>query len=185
MEAGDLPDCRQKFRQWAESMSRYLDYDEVSLLLNYLDNNVPDGSSFLHGDFHSKNIMDADGELMLIDIGDAAMGHPAFDLGQIFFTHIIMPKTTRSAEQATQLLGFSPETAQRFWGVLASTYFGTSDPVRIRQISAMLTPLALFGLAFHATRYTAGDEERTAGVADKLIRGQLLPALIDPVQIDF
>ena len=174
---GELPDTREKYLSWADDMVAYLDGEEVALIKDYIQNKVPDGSSFLHGDFHCKNIMEVSGELMLLDIGDATSGHPAFDLAQILFSQTIMPRTTRTRERATELLGFEPEVAQRFWGVLASTYLGTTDPAEVGRVSGMLTPLALMNLAFYATRYTTGDVERTAGVVDKLIRGQLLGAL--------
>ena len=182
--AGYLPDAREKFLVWVDDIADYIEPEEAALVKDYVSDKVPDGNSFLHGDFHCKNIMEVGGELMLLDIGDATCGHPAFDLAQILFSQTIMPKTTKSVERATDLLGFAPEVAERFWGVLASTYLGTTDPSEIGRVSRMLTPLALLQLAFHATKYTTGDAERTRGVIDRLFRGQLLPAIRAAVPIE-
>ncbi len=184
VKPGELPDSRKKIIEWAESCKEYLTPEEVDLILDYLNNKVPDGNSFLHGDFHCKNIMESNGELILIDIGDATMGHPVFDLAQILFSQTIMPHTT-APERATSLLGFPPETAQKFWGVLASTYFGTQDPERIKEISMMLTPLSLCGLGYHAMRYAVNDPVVMERVLNNLVRGRILPALKDPPKIEF
>ncbi|MDO4797159.1 MAG: phosphotransferase [Coriobacteriales bacterium] len=183
-EEGSFPCAKQKFLDWAHGLADYLEPEEVDVIVDYVQNKVPDGNSFLHGDYHCKNIMEVGGELMLLDIGDATCGHPAIDLAQILCSQTVMPRTTRSVDEATQLLGFAPELAQQFWGVLTTTYLGTNDPDEIGRVSDMLTPLAILCLCFHATRYASGSEQMMQTIVDRLVRGQLSSVLETAVPIE-
>ena len=40
---------------------------------------MPDCSTLIHGDYHANNILVADDELIMIDMGDVSVGHPIFD----------------------------------------------------------------------------------------------------------
>lgn len=176
-EPGALPDQCRRYLDWIESMSTFLADDEKSLLREYLIMKIPSKNIFLHGDFHCKNIMVVDGELMLIDIGNAAAGNPAYDLGQITFSQIIIPKTVRTPEEAQKLLGFSPDTARKFTSALISEYFETSDREKLSEITKKLDPIALFALGVYASNVNKGNEKALSGIAQKIIRENLIPAV--------
>ena len=61
------------------------------------------------------------GEFQLIDIGDAGVGHPIFDIAGLMLAYIILPNTkseTRSIEELRSLLGFDFEYAPQVWGTM-------------------------------------------------------------------
>lgn len=45
---------------------------------------LPTANTLVHGDFHPGNVMDCNNELLFIDMGDFAIGHPLFDITHIF-----------------------------------------------------------------------------------------------------
>ena len=53
--------------------------DEVAKM-HALYDSIPRMDRFIHNDYHPKNIMETNGELMLIDLGDASAGNPVIDL---------------------------------------------------------------------------------------------------------
>lgn len=180
---GDFPNKKIVLANWVRSIAKYLKIEEVNIMLNYV-NSLPDRNTFLHGDYNSKNVMVKDGEVLLIDIGDAAIGHPAFDIAGLMLPYLILPKTT-DPERILSLLGFDPALAQSMWGVMCGTYFMTGDPQEIGRITNMLMPLALFLMTYHSFHYGVLDDEGIAIRVDRLIRGQLLPAIENAKPIEF
>ena len=44
---------------------------------------IPESDTVVHGDFHSKNVMIRNGELVLVDMANLTTGHPLYDLGSM------------------------------------------------------------------------------------------------------
>ena len=182
-DEGDFPNKKEYAKEWIQSISKYLEADETQSILDYIDS-IPDRNTFLHGDYNSKNVMVKDGEVLLIDIGDAAVGHPAFDIAGLMLTYLILPNAT-DPERVLALLGFDPSLAQSMWGVMCGTYFMTGDPQEIGRIANMLMPLALLLMTYHSFHYGVMDEESIKIRVERLIRGRLLPAIKNAQPIDF
>ena len=64
VEDGTFPDRKQEMLLWADKMAAFLKKGEADSLRAFIAA-IPDGNSFLPGDFHSKNIMVQDGEFLL------------------------------------------------------------------------------------------------------------------------
>ena len=124
-----------------------------------------------------------DDEIMLIDIGDAATGHPAFDLGGLMLAYIILPQST--SDKKRDLLGFDLSLGQNMWGVMCGTYFQTGDQAEIGRITQMLMPVTLMLMSYHALSHTALDDEGKKVRTDALIRGKFLPAIENAPEISF
>ena len=179
----DFPDKKEFLSEWVKSIAKYLEDSETQAILDYIGS-LPDRNTFLHGDYNAKNVMVKDGEVLLIDIGDAAVGHPAFDIAGLILTYLIMPNAT-TPERVLALLGFDPALAQNMWGVMCGTYFMTGDPQEIGRITNMLMPLALLMMTYHSFHYGVMDEESIKARVERLIRGRLLPAISNAQPIDF
>ena len=54
-------------------------------MLNRLADSIPHRNTLIHYDFHPNNILVQGDELVLIDVGDAALGHPVLDLAALYF----------------------------------------------------------------------------------------------------
>lgn len=152
-EDSGLPDRKKKLLSWADSVSAFITEEESEKIKAFI-NSIPDRNTFLHGDYNSKNVMMQNGEFILIDIGDAAVGHSVFDIAGLMLAYIILPNTRgiKSDEEIMSLLGFDIQYAQKVWGVMCATYFGLKTPEEIgaatkneevKQRSSLLTGAAL------------------------------------------
>ena len=56
--------------------------DEIAYMEEFV-RAVPDYPGGVHGDFHARNIMMLDGELLLIDMDDFGRGHPVWDVASV------------------------------------------------------------------------------------------------------
>jgi len=193
-----LPSRKEKLLDWVDSLREFLGPEEADRIRAFI-RGIPDRDTFLHGDFNAKNIMaraiapessggEADYDFQLIDIGDAAVGHPVFDIVMLKMIYVNMPADMGggSLDEAgvRHLLGFDIECAHQLWEVMCGTYFGLSDPAQIEALTRKLHPYSLLITAFHATT-TAADREKLQARVDHLMRGRLLPAIEQAEPLDF
>ena len=140
--------------------------------------------TFLHCDYNSKNIMLRDGEFQLIDIGSAAIGHPIFDIAGLMLVYIYLPNNKGgrfSDEEQRALLGFDIKDAAEVWEVMCGTYFGLSSHEEIEAKTKKLMPYSILMMIYQGIQ---GFSSRDI-IADKVIRGRLLPLLDNAEPLDF
>jgi uncharacterized protein (TIGR02172 family) len=181
-----LPNRRQQFLDWVDSLSEFITTEEADKIRAFIDT-IPDRGSFLHGDYNAKNIMLRNGEFQLIDIGDAAVGHPVFDIAGLMLVYIILPNAQggRSAEERRGLLGFDFDLAPQVWGVMCATYFGLSSQDEIRAKTQALMPYCLLLMTYQSMRIAGDDKSVIAARVDGVLRARLLPAIEHVEPLDF
>lgn len=195
-----LPDRKEKMLGWVDSLSEFITPEESDSVKGFI-RGIPDRNTFLHGDFNSKNIMvtqkdgcpDAEGsaspdyDFQLIDIGDAAIGHPVFDLAMLMNVYINVPADMGGGlteEGVRHLLGFDIKYARQLWDVMCAAYFGLSDPADIDKMTEKLYAYSRLLTTFHATTM-AGNRDALQARVDRLLRGNLLPAIDRAQPLDF
>ena len=124
-EPGELPDARLGLQSWADVAERSGCYsaeviDEMRRIIRY----IPARNTFVHGDFHPGNIMVSEGELVLIDMGDASLGDPLIDL---LGSYQIMKMAGQRRGGAERYTGMSAEHLEQFWNHFIRNYAGIMD----------------------------------------------------------
>lgn len=182
-----LPDCKEHFIEWIDSLEEFLTEEETDTLKGFI-RSIPDRDTFLHGDFNAKNIMDTKGELLLIDIGDASIGHPIFDVAGLMLAYIILPNSrggVRSDEDLRRLQGFDLDLAPQMWGAMCAAYFGLTSPEEIAAITQKLMPYCLLLMGYQSVRLWGDDKDAIALRIDRVLRAKVLPALKNAPSLDF
>ncbi len=177
-----LPDRKQEVMKWLDDISENLTKEETEKLKNFVKN-IPDRDTFLHGDYNFKNIMSKDGEIQLIDIGTAAVGHPIFDIGFcmmffVLFPNVYDPEIIPERRRIRYLIGFDIENTREVWSVICSAYFGLSSSKETEAVTKKLMPYCFLVISFMAAfakKYTVEF------IIEKLLRRHLLP-LIDTAE---
>ena len=90
--------------------------------LHRINNAFADDTCVINGDFHAKNVMVMDGELILIDMADITYGNPLYDLGSMMLTHV-----TVSGERKEDISGMPSASVDKLWQIFISVYLGTTD----------------------------------------------------------
>lgn len=176
-----LPDARLIFHGWidrAENSGLYAD-STITKLREFVDA-IPARETFVHGDFHPANIMVmADGELTLIDMGDASMGNPIIDLAGMF--HVIRVAARRPGG-AERLTGMTTELLDKLWDAFLRSYYDLGDKASTEEIEQRLR--------LYALPRTMGSIARTKLIDDETRKRQaheaeqaFLATLAYPLQI--
>ena len=147
--------------------------DEENAQIKKMIHAIPDGSGMIHGDYHTNNVMvQADGELILIDMADISRGNELFDVGGTFLTMYLSGMNDPGI--TLQTIGIDYESAKQVWGIFLSTYYGTTDEKKLEMISRRCGAFGLLRMA-----NTLGFEsERTKAHAPamvEMLRQNLFP----------
>jgi uncharacterized protein (TIGR02172 family) len=124
LKNGELPSKREEAIGWAEYVLPYLP-DEIGSKLLELFKAIPESNVMMHGDYHIKNIMRQGNENLLIDMDTLSVGHPIFELSQIYLAYLGFSETDHS--DTIKFLGIDRDTTSKFWDSTLKYYFDGKD----------------------------------------------------------
>ena len=159
-EPGTFPDARDILHKWIElPFSKGLLTAEDKALVDSVIDGLPRRNTFIHLDYHPKNVMLSNDELVLIDVGDAGLGHPIADL-MVSYAHLVfigrLAAQHGSGDKAAEnhgrvVMGLEHKTLEAVWNIMMPEYFGTTDTETLRHyediISSYVPIFQLYGLS--------------------------------------
>lgn len=127
-----MPDMKAVALDWAKFLQDYLPKEQGDKLYALVDA-VPKNTHMLHGDFHVKNVMLQNGEVLLIDMDTLCYGNPVFEFASIFLAYVGYSEGDHSIVES--FLGIKREITEKIWDKTLRLYFGTDDGEKLREIS--------------------------------------------------
>lgn len=131
-----VPNAIEREENAIRHISRYFDTASVDLLLKIIEN-LPDDDRLLHCDLQTKNAMLQGDELMVIDMGEVAYGHPLLDLGHAYSSLVTL------LGDYDVIIGMPREYGRQLWNRTMNYYFEGETPNliahRLEQMDAVGT----------------------------------------------
>ena len=161
-EKGMLPRIKDRFHEWIDCMRNDYTYEELAIMHQVVDA-VPDACTWGHGDFHPRNIMCQNGELIMIDMADVSVGSPLFDLAGVGLTHKYYPTTTPGT--VNHFMGLTADYMLHLWDDVLRLYFPNADErklallehtiLMITSIRVAVNPAIVLGQVAYGKRFCA------------------------------
>ena len=139
VKPGIMPQMRDVALDWADFLKDYLPEDKWQKLHDLIAA-VPEQLTMLHGDYHTKNVMLQNGEVILIDMDTLCTGHPVFELASVYNAFVGFSELDESVAMAFQ--GLSRDTCEKIWDLTLKMYFDTEDE---EVLAARARPAMLIG----------------------------------------
>lgn len=150
-----LPHIKEKALAWKNYLIEELDKEDVDKLYEMI-NAIPDSNHIIHGDYHTKNIMLQDGEVIMIDMDTLSVGNPIFEFSQIYLSYKAFGELDHKCVE--DFLELSWDQAQYLLEETTKRYF------KIEDITDYLNKFALLAYAKllrrHIKRKQGSKEER-------------------------
>ena len=128
---GKLPSAKESTLASIRRMQHVLPARCGEKLLRLVEE-IPESDHMIHGDYHTKNIVLADGEVLLIDMDTLSVGHPIFELAQMFNSYVGFSEYNEDI--VMQFQGYPASVARLFWKKSLEAYLNTEDPQRIADV---------------------------------------------------
>ena len=157
---GALSSTKELYRTRIEGLREYMTDEEVDTL-HRINDAIPEGDTVVHGDYHPKNVMIQDGELILIDMADLTTGHPLYDLGSMALSHHLP-----SDERIENITSMKAGMVRKLWQLFLANYLGTDDP---RAIGLFEKKISVVGLMKMASTMAFSTGARLPGVMERVL----------------
>ena len=158
--SGALSSTKELYRTRIEGLREYMTDEEVDTL-HRINDAIPESDTVVHGDYHPKNVMIQNGELVLIDMADLTTGHPLYDLGSMALTHHL-PQDPRIENITDMKAGM----VRQLWKLFLSNYLGTEDP---NVIGLFEKKVSVVGLMKMASTVAFSTNARLPGVMELVL----------------
>ena len=127
-----MPDMKKVVCGWADFLKDYLPAEDYNKLHDLVAA-VPDDLHMIHGDYHLKNIMLQNGEVLLIDMDTLCHGHPVFEFASIFNAY--QGYSEMNHQNMMEFLGIPYEMGGQIWDKILHLYFEGRSEEEIQDIA--------------------------------------------------
>ena len=127
-----VPSMKARVIKWVEFLRDYLPEDKSEKLISLVQT-VSDDLHMMHGDYHIKNVMMQNDEVLLIDMDTLCHGHPVFELASMFNAYRGFAESNPGSE--VNFLGIKHDIANYIWQRSLRLYLGTDDEKKIREVT--------------------------------------------------
>ena len=155
---GKLPSIKDLALKYANQMQSFLPEDAWKKLVSLVEA-VPENLHLVHGDFHTKNVMLQNDEVLLIDMDTLAVGDPIFELSPIYNAFIGFHEYDH--EGIMRFQGFDYDTGVRFYYAVLSEYLGTKCETKLREVTNKCRILSYSRLISRTLRHKIADTEKS------------------------
>ena len=156
MEAGELPDMRDVYRDYLNRLRALLP-EALFARLQALFGAMPENLHAIHGDFHMKNIMLDGDQPLLIDMETLSVGDPVFDLQGLVLTYQLFSEDDPGETQV--FLGISQELADYICEKTIEFYFDGRDAAALQRAKDKLRLVACVRFLYLIEEFGFGSEE--------------------------
>ena len=164
-EEEDFPDAKERLLDYI-SGGVACENEAVAEKCERLINTLPQTGTLIHGDFHTGNVFMQKGEPLLIDMDRVSRGHPIAEISDLYYFYVVLGEDDPAVIE--KFMGFSYETAKRFFRVFLTRYLGTEDEAKLREVTEKASVIAYSRLIRKLRKHGAVSE------ADKKIIGRCM-----------
>lgn len=153
---GELSSSNSSFIDKANKCREYLPKEVGEKLINLI-NDIPTVNTMIHGDYHIKNIMKQNGEIILIDMDTISVGHPIFELSAMYATYRAFACVDKNNTQ--DFLGISTEKSEKILELIFKYYFQDKSQEYINDVMKKASILAYMKVLWIRTTFLEKNNE--------------------------
>ncbi len=166
---GQMPRASRLLHNTIDKLNGIFTPDEIEKM-HAIYNTIPEKNHFVHNDYHPKNIMESNGELMLIDLGDAGMGNPIIDIIHDYFVFNLVGRVSglyKVSDDDIGFIGITYRDMREFWKIFLETYCN-GDNEKVMNLQEKLEPLSLLMYMSTALSHPLMSEEGRKAYIEKM-----------------
>ena len=156
MEPGELPNRKDQIIEMANSCKSYLSEETNKNLLTFI-NNIEDKNTMIHGDFHIKNLMKQDNEILIIDMDTLSYGNPLFEFGAMYATYIAFACINHN--NPIEFLGITYEQSEEIWNNIFNFYYEDKTEEEKEKLLKQIKIISYLEVLFIRTKFNDGNNK--------------------------
>ena len=145
VDPNELPSRKEQVIKLAKYCEDFLPPDTADKLIKLLET-IPETYTMLHCDFHIKNIMRQNGELLLIDMDTLSFGHPIFEFGGMYATYQGFSCVNKNNPK--EFLGISYENSTHIWDSTFRQYYCDKSEEELKDIQKKISIISYLQILY-------------------------------------
>ena len=151
MKEGELPSRKQTVFQTLEDCRGQLPEETFNKIHDLIDS-IPESNHLLHCDFHVKNIMMQNDELLLIDMDTLSVGNPIFEFASMYSTYV--GYSCIDKENTDKFLGLPLSVTSKLFDKILRYYYTDKTEEQLEDIVAKVSIITYLQVLRLRTKYT-------------------------------
>lgn len=180
-DSGKIPNAKKTVMLWYDAAKDYLSEEDAEALKQLICT-ARDTGTLLHLDYHTNNVINQDGELLLIDMDTLSQGHPIFDLANVYITYVGFGEVDPTIVE--NFIGLPYSLAKEIWAQFLRNYLGTDDAQRLHAVERKAMLLSYVRLLRHTVR-RGGSETAEGQAVIELCAKRISELLTEVKTLDF
>lgn len=174
LKKGELPDMNKIVLGWVNDVEGKLPQEQWDKLYK-LVSEMPEDVHMIHGDYHTKNIMMQNDEVLLIDMDTLAVGNPVYEFAFMYNAYVGYEETLPENLQGS-FLGLTPQLKRRFWQETLKMYFDTNDEKTLESYLEKAMVVSYLRILRRSLKRLSDTEEGKKAIANSRAKlAELLP----------
>ena len=151
LKPGELPNKKDQIIKMAIECKEYMDDETFSSLVTFI-NNIPDKNTMIHGDFHIKNLMKQENELLLIDMDTLSIGNPIFEFGAMYATYVGFSCVNKN--NAQEFLEITYDQSSQIWDFIFNYYYEEKTEKEKEELLKTIKIICYLEVLFIRTKFS-------------------------------
>lgn len=152
----ELPSRKEQVIKIAKYCEDFLPPETADKLIQLLET-IPETYTMLHSDFHIKNVMKQNDELLLIDMDTLSYGHPIFEFGGMYATYQGFACINKN--NTKEFLGISLEKSTHIWESTFRQYYNNKSEDELKDIQKKLSIISYLQVFYLREKYSNPGED--------------------------
>lgn len=155
-DENEFPEVYERLESYVRSGLSYEDEALAEKCLQMIEA-IPATNHLVHGDFHTNNVFLQNGEPLVIDMDRISRGHPIAEISDMYYFYVILGEDDPSVVE--KFMGFSYETAKRFYHSFLKCYLDTEDEAILNSVNEKALLICYVRLICKCRKKGAPSEE--------------------------
>ena len=150
VDDGELPSRKECEINLLKECEKSFSKETFEKLLKLLET-IPETNTMLHCDFHVKNIMMQNDDLLLIDMDNLSVGHPIFEFASIYATYEGFSCIDK--HNTDKFLGMPLEVTTKLFDKMFRYYYDDKSDEELEDIKAKLSIISYLQILWLRSKY--------------------------------
>lgn len=156
IKESELPNRKQTIIEILNECEKFFSKETFEKLHSLLES-IPERNTLLHCDFHVKNIMKQNDDLLLIDMETLSTGHPIFEFGAMFATYNAYACVDK--QNTDKFLGMPLEVTTKLFDKILSYYYDEKNEEELEDIKLKLSIISYLQVLSLRSKYIDNTNE--------------------------
>jgi len=151
LDYGTLPSRKEINLGYLKECQKFFSKETYEKLVRLIES-IPEKNTLIHSDFHVKNIMMQDNELLLVDMESLSQGHPIFEFGAMYASYVAFACVDK--QNTDKFFGMPLEVTKKLFYKTFKYYYNDKSDEELKEIEQKISIISYLEVLFLRSKFS-------------------------------